>query len=143
MLKRLPLSILLLVLLMPACTRPIELGSDFIKLSDHFAEAMRWQDFHGAARLVVAAERDAFLDEFPSNKDLHMVEVGFEQVDLNQAEGVAGAVLLVEYYLLPSVTVREWRWSQQWRRMDTPSVGGSTWMIQAPPPAFPGPETAK
>jgi hypothetical protein len=143
MLKRLPVSMLLLLLLVSACTRPIELGSDFVTMSEHFAEAMRWQDFPGASRFLGTAEREAFLDQFPRNKDLHMVEVSFEEVDLNQAEGRAEAVLLVEYYLLPSVTVREWRWPQQWRRMETSSGGGSMWMIQSPPPAFPAPETAK
>lgn len=134
---RILLSILLLSVLLSACAKPVELGSSFGKMSNHFVESVRWQDFQGASKFMVEDERDAFLQQFPRNKDLHMVDVRFEQVALNEEAGEAETVLFLEYYLLPSVTVKEWRWTQQWQRTDGTFPQEAFWMIQAPPPTFP------
>lgn len=130
-------ALVLWLLLVFGCTPPLQLGPDFVKQSEYFAEAMRWKDFRTAARFLPSAEQEFFLEQFHRDKDLHMVDVRFEEVDLDPAAGSAQAVLLVEYYLLPSATVREWRWTQQWVRTDAPKSGGTVWQIETSPPAFP------
>lgn len=135
--KRVLLLLLLLPVLVCACANSIELGPDFREMSEHFVKSVRWQDFQGASKFVVEDQRDAFLGQFHRNKDLHMVDVRFERVALDEEGGEAETLLFVEYYLLPSPAVREWRWNQQWRRLDGEFPNGDLWQIQTPPPAFP------
>ena len=113
------------------------MGPGFNELSAHFVQAMRWKDFTGASKFVVEGERDAFLEQFPRNKDLHMVDARYERIALNEEAGEAESILNIEYYLLPSPTIREWRWTQQWSRIDGEFPTGSFWQIQSPPPEFP------
>jgi hypothetical protein len=134
---KLLLLLLLLAPLVCACARPAALGPGFAELSGHFAQAVRWQDFQGAAKFVAEDQRETFLEQFPRNKDLHMVDVRYERIALDEAGGAAETVLFVEYYLLPSPALREWRWTQQWRRLDGEFPKGAPWQIQASPPAFP------
>lgn len=142
---RLILLCSLCAVLLSAClsSADLDFSPDFKEVSDLFVQAVRWQDFQGASKLIAADERDAFLEEFHRDKDLHMVDVQFERVDLNEEAGEAEAVLFVEYYLLPSPSLKEWRWTQQWRRAeiedpegkDEPKLG--PWQVASPPPAFP------
>lgn len=131
------LSILLFLALVSGCASPVDMGPGFEKVSGHFAEAVRWKDFQGASRFLVADARDTFLAEFPRDKDLHMVDTRFERMSMDAETGFAEAVLVVEYYMLPSPTIKEWRWTQQWRRADADFPTGGLWQIQSPPPVFP------
>lgn len=135
------IRILCLVLLFPillcSCVPPVDLGPDFDELSSYFIQSVRWQDFQGASKFLSEDERDAFLKQFPRNKDLHMVDVIFERIDLDEELGEAETVMFVEYYMLPSATVKEWRWTQQWRRLEGEFPKGGLWQIESPPPAFP------
>lgn len=134
---RIILSALLFAVLLSACSKPVELSSNFNKMSSHFVKAMRWQDFQGAAKFLVEDQREAFLQQFPRNKDLHMVDARFERIARNEETGEAETILFVEYYLLPSATITEWRWTQQWQRMDGSFAQEDLWLIQTPPPSFP------
>ena len=134
---RIFLLLLALSILMCACTKPVELGPGFSELSGHFVQSVRWQDFQGASKFVSEDQRDAFLEQFPRNKDLHMVDVRFERVALDEGEGEAETILYVEYYMLPSPEVREWRWTQQWQRLGGEFPNAGLWQIQTPPPTFP------
>jgi hypothetical protein len=113
------------------------LGPGFDTLSGYFVQAVRWQDFQGASQFLVEDEREEFLEQFPRNKDLHMIDVRFERIELDEDVGEAETVLFVEYYMLPSPTVKEWRWTQQWQRLDSKYPEEDIWLIQAPPPVFP------
>lgn len=135
----------LLPLLLSACLSAADFDTapDFEEVSKLFVQAVRWQDFQGASKLITEDERDAFLEEFHRNKDLHMVDVQFERVDVDEEAGEAETVLLIEYYLLPSPTVKEWRWTQQWLRpkIEDPEGKGEPkpgpWQVASPAPSFP------
>lgn len=132
------LSMLLSLALLAGCASPVEMGQGFEKISAHFAEAVRWKDFQGASRFLDADAQTAFLEEFsPHGKDLQMVDTRFERIEMDAEAGTGETVLIVEYYLLPSVTVKEWRWTQQWRRLDGDFPSNGLWQIQTPPPTFP------
>lgn len=137
---RILLSVLLLLILMSGCSKPpVDLGPDFKKFSKDFVRSFRWGDFNGASKFLVEEERDAFLNQFPRNKDLHIIDMYYEKVDLNEDLGEAETVLFFEFYMLPSNTVEEWRWTQQWQRIEGEFPGGGIWLIQTPPPDFPDP----
>jgi len=134
---RIVMAGLMLILLLGACTKIAEQSSDFGKISNHFVESVRWKDFQGAAKFLEEDQREAFLQQFPRNKDLHMVDARFEQVEVNEETGEAETVLFVEYYMLPSVTIKEWRWTQQWQRLSGKFPQEGFWLIQDAPPDFP------
>jgi hypothetical protein len=134
---RILLSALLSAVMLSSCAKPVELASNFEKMSGHFVNAMRWQDFQGAAKFLVEDQREAFLQQFPRSKDLHVVDARFERIARNEEAGEAETVLFIEYYLLPSVTITEWSWTQQWQRMDGSFTQEDIWLIQTSPPVFP------
>jgi len=134
---RILLSLLMLLPFLCSCARTVDMGPGFSELSAHFVQAVRWQDFPGASKFITEDKRDAFLEQFPRNKDLHMVDARYERVALDEDAGAAETILYIEYYLLPSPTIKEWRWTQQWRRIDGKFPSGSLWLIQSSPPAFP------
>lgn len=131
------LTTLLFAVLLCSCAKSIDMGPGFKELSTHFAQAVRWQDFPGAAKFIAEEERDAFLKQFPRNKDLHMTDVRYERVAVDEETGEAETILFVEYYMLPSVTIKEWRWTQKWARIDAEFPKGGFWQIESPAPDFP------
>ena len=127
-----------IVLLLSACVGPLDQGPGLERASRGFSEAMRWQDFHGAARFLESAQQEAFFEQFAENSDLHVVDSWFRTIEVDQAAGTAEAEYLLKYYLLPSNRVRTWSWSQEWRLIRGKMTKPGIWMITAAPPPFPG-----
>ncbi len=101
-----------------------------------FAERLRWKDLREASAFLDQAQREDFLARFGEGDDLRMVEVRVERVDLREEEK-ATVYLLVEYYRLPSPTVRKLKIDQEWEyRRSRPNLPG-TWVAVSPFPAIP------
>ena len=132
------LFMLSLALMLSACVGAMDQGPGLERVTRGFSEAMRWQDFPGAARFLESSLQDAFLQQFAGNSDLHVVESSFRTLEVEQQGGSARAEYLLKYYLLPSNRIRTWRWRQEWQLTREKLTKPGIWMIVRPPPAFPG-----
>ncbi|PLX88900.1 MAG: hypothetical protein C0618_03145 [Desulfuromonas sp.] len=131
------LAILLTLVLLTGCLPTGAYTSDFKKNGDLFVAAMRWKDVQTAALFVAPEQRNALLEAFAANDDLNIVDVQFEQFAPGDEKGRAETVLVMEYYLLPSATVKKWRWQQQWQQLDSETKQQKPWQIVNAPPPFP------
>lgn len=128
---------LLFLLLLSACASPINIGPDLAKTSQQFSEALRWQDYHGASNFLLPEVRSAFLDQFQEDQDLHIVESRIVSIDLNQEAGTAEVEYQLEYFRLPSSTVKKWRWTQKWLFQKEKVARPGIWLIENTPPDGP------
>ena len=107
------------------------------QIADRFTEAMRWKDWHGAAKFVESQQRAAFLEQFREDPDLHVVESLIQSVHPDRTDGVVEVVYLLEYYRLPSSRVDRWTWTQEWREQPGRFAAETVWLITNPPPPLP------
>lgn len=125
-------------LLLSACAGPIGKGTSTLPLlSDRFNEAMRWQDYRGAAIFLEPQLRAQFLNQFQEDKDLHVVDSQVQNVSFDPDQSQAQVTYLLEYYRLPSTRIDRWIWQQQWRRQPGKLTEKTTWLIHNEPPPLP------
>jgi len=133
-------NLLFLILLCPllsACLGTVDMGPGLDKVSLGFSESMRWRDYAGAAVYVHPDVRDAFLDQFQVDDDLHVVDSQILSLDMTAGEGLANAVYEMEYYRLPSSRIKKWQWQQQWQLVQEKVTKPGVWLIKNEPPALP------
>lgn len=105
-------------------------------LTARFTEAMRWQDYPGAARFLAAEHREPFLTQFQNDHDLHVVDSQVLSLDYDdQSENVA-ATFVLDYYRLPSTRIQRWSWTQQWQHQPGGFTQKGNWLIINPAPHF-------
>lgn len=131
------LRVLPLVLLVAACAvfNPPEKQRGEA-LSD-FVHALRWQQYDAAAGFFVAAHRNDFLAQMTSREGLTVTDVRLGKVEL-AAEGRRADVRLeMDYYQLPSATVKTLRINQTWVYFDAGDAEPLGFLITTPFPKFP------
>jgi hypothetical protein len=126
-----------LCLLLTACLGSVDVGPGLDKISRGFSESMRWSDYPNAAAYVHPDVREAFLQQFQEDADLHVVDSQILSVDIDQHKGRADAVYVMEYYRLPSGQIKKWRWEQQWRFTQEKMTKPGVWLIENVPPTLP------
>lgn len=134
---RLLCSLLGTLFFVVACAGSFDAGKDMTAFGDQFSEAMRWQDYLGAANLLHADVRKDFLDQFQQDDDLRVVESRIVSIDLNAEIKVATADFRLEFYRLPSMRVKKWQWSQEWQLQQQKGFKSPVWLIVNPPPPLP------
>jgi hypothetical protein len=99
--------------------------------------AMRWKRFQVAASLMQPEHRGKFMETFKELKDLHIVDVRL--VDLKTlAEGRRFETSMeMDYYLLPSVSVKTFNFDQSWVFFDAEDSIVKGFFIVTPFPDFP------
>lgn len=102
-----------------------------------FAKRLRWKDFQGAARHLAEEHREPFLAQFSGLDDLNIVDVSYDAVEHRPEDGGAEAWLSLEYYLLPSATVKKLRLHQEWACLGGDSLYPGSWQITSVFPPFP------
>ena len=120
----------LMLFSLTACLSSMDTSPGIDKISSDFSESMRWSDFATAAGYLASDAREEFLVQFTADDDLRIVDSSFSDIKASK-EGESTAMYILEYYRLPSGSVKKWRWEQQWE------LTGSVWLIQNPPPPLP------
>ena len=103
---------------------------------DNFTKYLRYQLYPAAASYFIPELRDEFLDRMEKIKGLNVTDVRLVRVEVKEDGARVDARLEMDYYLLPSVTVKTLRIDQVWRHREAPSEG-SGFFITTPFPAFP------
>ncbi len=102
-----------------------------------FMAALRWKQYPVAATLMKPEYREDFLATFNALKDIHIVDVRMIDLQTVQESRRFETTLEMDYYLLPSVTVKTFRFKQTWVYFDGEDPALQGFLVVTPFPPFP------
>jgi hypothetical protein len=112
--------------------------NQFLKTQDDFMQRLRWRDYQGAAKHFTEPLQAGFLQQFRRPEDLNVTDVRLESAKYLADQEQMETVVVVEYFLLPSATLKTFRLEQQWAYFrDHKNLPGE-WRITSLFPEFPG-----
>lgn len=129
----------LLLVLLSGCGMVARPTEEFIAVNDDYLQRLRWQDYNGVARHLAASERDSFLDQWSPLADLRMTDASLDSLEFHGEGRQAQTRVTLEYYLLPSTTVKRLRLSQSWEYQGGDRTHPGLWQITTPFPPPPEP----
>lgn len=128
----------MLVLLLAACASHVQsLAGTAEKNRDDFMWALRWKRFAMAAELMLPEHRQPFITTFTDLGDIHIVDVRLITLQSFNEDRRFEATLEMDYYLLPSVTVKTFRFAQTWVYFEGEDPTKQGYLISTPFPGFP------
>ena len=104
---------------------------------DDFVYALRWQQYDAAARFMKSEHRKDFLNTFTAAKDLDIVDVRLISAELSAEGRRTETVIEMDYYMLPSTTVKTFRFEQTWIYYDRDDQNEGYYEIVTPFPPLP------
>ena len=133
------LSALVLVLFLVACSShtqapPEKLGE---MSRDDFMSALRWKQYMVAASLMKPEYREDFMATFRALKDIHIVDVRLIDLKITEEGRRFDTTIEMDYYLLPSVTVKTFLFTQTWVYFDGEDPALKDFLVVTPFPKFP------
>lgn len=112
--------------------------NQFVRVQDDFMQRLRWKDYQGAARHFSEENREAFLQQFRRADDLNVTDVRLVSLEYQAQEQQMQTEIEIEYFLLPSATVKTFRVEQQWHYFHDSQSATGEWRITSLFPEFPG-----
>lgn len=107
------------------------------KYREDFNSALRWKQFKVAASHMQPEFREEFLATFDELRDIHIVDVRVVDVQSFEENRRLETTLEMDYYLLPSVTVKTFRFNQSWEFRGGEDLSQAGYVIVSPFPEFP------
>ena len=127
-----------LVLLLAACSSHVQPTAKLAEMSrDDFMAGMRWKSFKAAANLMQPEHRQAFMKTFSSLKDIDVTDVRLVDLQVYDEGRRFETTVEMDYYLLPSVTVKTFRFDQTWLFFAGDDQAQQGFLITTPFPDFP------
>ena len=126
---------LLLVGLLAACSTVVNAGaaSKWPGVARDYLRDLRWREFDAAAACYAEEQRDSFLARRGRLAALQFVDGRLESAVLAEDSRHAETVIVLDYYRLPSATVRQAVVRQSWEYR--PEQGA--WFVVTPLPTIP------
>jgi hypothetical protein len=133
------LCALVLVLVIVSCGGHVQTPPDKLdEMSrDDFISAMRWKQYQVAASLMKPEYREDFLKTFNALKDLNIVDVRLIDLKTFQEDRRFETTIEMDYYLLPSITVKTFQFKQTWVFFEGEDPALQGFLIVTPFPEFP------
>jgi hypothetical protein len=110
---------------------------DLGKKNDDFLLRVRWLDFPGASLHFDTELRQEFVERYDEADDLKITRFDAMRIDADIPQEKVTIHYLLEYYILPSVTVKKKRFSLTWEKQPSGVVGEDYWRIMEPFPELP------
>ncbi len=105
---------------------------------DTFLQALRLGEFQVAASYLTTEHSAPFLEQItPLKKDLNIVDTRVELVTVLDEGKKVDVVLELDYFLLPSATVKTLNYNHTWVYFDANENQLGIYLIETPFPAFP------
>ncbi|MBE0574754.1 MAG: hypothetical protein IH613_02550 [Desulfuromonadales bacterium] len=128
----------MLVLLLAACSSHVQPPAELGEMSrNDFMTAMRWKNFKAAASHLQPEHRQAFMKTFTSLKDIDITDVRLADLQIYDEGQRFETTVVMEYYLLPSVTVKTFSFDQTWLFFAGADPAHQGFFIATPFPDFP------
>ena len=114
---------------------PAEQGE---KALEEFIRALRLEEYQAAASHLAPEYRLGFLDTFtPLKKDLTIIDVRIDEITLIEKGKQAEVAMEMEYFLLPSASVKTFLFNQTWVYHEGKEKEPAFYQVETPFPAFP------
>jgi len=127
-----------MVAVLSSCAAVTRVSDDLTPAAFDFAQRLRWKDFNGASRYFdEAAKKHAFVEQFAEMEDLQITDVRVETIDLDESGQRATTRMTLEYFLLPSVSVKTFSFKLDWAYAGLKPNAAESWFIASPFPPFP------
>ena len=107
---------------------------DFTKKNENFMQQVRWLKFSGAALHFEEDLREEFMERFEDVDDLKVTSFRISRVKAEVPGKVVAVHYELEYYRLPSVTVRKERFPLNWELRSSGRKELDYWRIVDPFP---------
>jgi len=104
---------------------------------EDFKDAMVWKKFDAAASLMLPEHRKEFLKTFRPLKDIQITDFKTIYLQPSDENRRYDATIEIEYYLLPSVTVKTFSFDQTWVYFDGDDPTQQGFLITTSFPDFP------
>ncbi len=131
-------AIFLLLLILPACAKKVDLGPGYQKTSKQFLQALRWKDYRRAGTYLKEGEGQKLVAHFEELSDLQIAEAEYRYSQLDEKTQSAKSGLVLRYFRLPSTRIEEWSWEIDWELLPADSQQLGTWQIRSAPEDYPG-----
>ncbi|PLY00803.1 MAG: hypothetical protein C0623_06580 [Desulfuromonas sp.] len=128
------LLLVLLLVLLSACSMMPNHKDDFTKKNEDFMLRVRWLDFQGASLHFSEELRADFLERFNDVDDLKVTNFTMTRLDIDAPNDQVVVHYLLEYYKLPSVTLSKKRFSLAWEEQASGGMKFAYWRIVEPFP---------
>lgn len=133
------LLLAIVLLLSSGCGLAVRPTEEFLRDSDDYLQRLRWQDHNGVARYLIESERQAYLDRWSGQEDLRITDVNLDRMDFQNEGRQAQTRVTLEYYILPSTTIKKLRLPQSWEYLGGDRTHPGQWQIVTPFPPPPEP----
>ncbi|NLV23569.1 MAG: hypothetical protein GXY54_02145 [Deltaproteobacteria bacterium] len=122
-----------------ACSMPMmEKGNQLEVSVREYLQRLRWKDYYGAAAFMKEEHREDFLKRIKAVDGLNLVNVTLVHMERGANQEEFQTVVVIEYYILPSLALKEKELRQKWVIVRPESWGSmAAWMIDSPFPGFP------
>ena len=104
---------------------------------DDFMDAMRWKQFDVAGNLMLPEHRKQFMKTFMPLKDIHIIDVRLTYLQSSEENRRFEMSVEMDYYLLPSVTIKTFSFDQTWLYFDGEDSAPEGFFVTTPFPDFP------
>ncbi len=138
--KRLCCLVLILMLAACAVQQKLEFNqvTDLGEASrDDFMKSLRWKRFKIAASLITPEHRQDFMTTFGPLRDINITDVRLAHLQPDADGRRFETTIEMDYYLLPSVTVKTFSFDQTWVYSDGDGSTPKGFFITTPFPEFP------
>jgi hypothetical protein len=122
--------------LLTGCAAPTGTTEELTPAGRDFLQRLRWKDYQGASAYLLPEHRQEFLGHFTEQEKLHITDVQLERVD-STIPGQAVVWGVLEYYRLPSLTVKKFRFQLDWVYLGAGRLQGGAWHLSTPFPTIP------
>ncbi len=112
-----------------ACSKVIPVKDLYTDPGHSFVVMLRWHDFNGVAGFMDPEPAKAFLSRYAGDNDFRIVDVSEETVSFSQEGRMAVTSYHLEYYILPSATVKSRRFELEWQYFSGDGMGPGVWRI--------------
>ena len=132
------LLILLLILATAACAAFSPSEAQRKSALDDFMYALRWQRYQDAASFFTSEHREPFLDQIEKIQgSLNVTDVRLQRLDLKDEGRRAETRMEMDYYILPSASLKTMRIDLTWIYFEKGGAERSGFQIATPFPKFP------
>ncbi len=126
----------LLVIVLAGCQTIFGSAEKLDDATRDYQRMVRWQEMERAVLTYVDTEaRELYSKRIVAAKEVNIVDYRIVSVDCNEKKGEADVRVSIEYFRLPSATVRTVEDLQKWRYVGDNKGGG--WRLTTPLPLFP------
>jgi len=105
---------------------------EFQKQQALYMQTLRWKDCPNMAAFFTEPRREHFFDQTLGLDDLRITDVRLLRSTFQEETAQVKTIVEVDYYLLPSLTVKTLRMNQDWTFYPGDNFNSGVWQITSP-----------